>query len=401
MGSNGSKSEKSKKPSKTSKSISDRKEQDTMIRASQDSKFEETENPLSIETPPTEASESALNGKEQDTMDADSQDSKSEQSEKPRSLGTPPSNLSKNIASDEEIYSEGVVPFTPVPKEGEWPTVLSKIEWNLKLTWKNDNMRVKREHAHLSISEIEATLKKDEDYFIGEESLKDYAYNHYGWRGPSGREYAPFEHGAGRRKRSMDRQEELIPAVKKTKYVSHTIIKSKYNSPKARPVRKAKKGYTIQPPVYSLKHSPKNVSLKISSQLSKQKVKQTQSSVGKSSKTRDAVKSGDNHNSANLTLKERLVRCSNSMDVSFAPNNMLFDGEDSTSAVSVVKNKILSFCKGCSDFDNKRSSGESSFLYICGRPGTGKVRTSTRKIYVMCLLNSNNNFPSMRPVRLQ
>ena len=92
-------------------------------------------------------------------------------------------------------------PNENIPSDGEWPLVLSVIEWKLDLTWKNNNMRVKREHKSLKVSVIEATLKKDEDYFIGEESLKDYAYNHYGWRGPPGREYAPFEHGAAGKRR--------------------------------------------------------------------------------------------------------------------------------------------------------------------------------------------------------
>ena len=417
-GSPDSNSEEIEKPSsaettlaKAIESILIGEEQDIMDAGSQDSNSEESEKPPSAETTLAKAIEAVLIGEEQDIMDAVSQDSNSEESEKPPSAETTPAKASTNIADNEGKDSEDVRALTPVSKEAAWPNVLSKIEWNLNLIWKKP-MWVKREHMDKKASDIEATLKKNEDYFKDEDGLKDFAYHHYRWRGPPGKEHVPFERGTRRRKCSMDRQEVLNPAAKKTKNVADAInkskpsslnfatgnsksevVKAKNNSPKATtkagPGRKAsaqktkRKGSPIRPGCSKIRQlslkATKNISSKISSQLSKHEKKQTQSSVGESSKARDSMTSGEDHNSAILTLKERLVRCSNNMDASFAPTSMLFDGDSSTSAVTDVKNKISSFCRGCLDFEDKRSSGESSFLYICGRPGTGKVRAEHTK----------------------
>ena len=75
------------------------------------------------------------------------------------------------------------------------------------------------------------------------------------------------------------------------------------------------------------------------------------------------------------TMKERLAECTKCLDASFAPQNMLFDGENSTSNFAATRERILSFLQNCSSNLNDGTRPRyASVLYICGRPGTGKVR---------------------------
>ena len=291
--------------------------------------------------------------------------------------------------------------LTPIPKDGEWPHILSKIEYNLGLVFKGKgHSRIKEEYDNMKWSDIEAQLVEDVDYFRTEEGLKDFAYKHCGWRGPPGKEYAPMDiqNNGHRNKRHRDsrRHDHLNTSpLKKTCIISKETIVQTFradtSSSKIATVGKknaqVKKARTTSLKAVAKKVTKKktNPSVKTKSPLRANK-KSPKKVTKKSPKKAVAVtKDAENKKNTALTLNERLVQCSTNMDASCAPESLLFDGMNTTSTVSDTKKKILSFFKGCFDLERKHSNGESSFLYICGRPGTGKVRAVRVKKFIRCV----------------
>eukprot|EP00979_Chaetoceros_neogracilis_P011742 scaffold2967_cov208-Chaetoceros_neogracile.AAC.1 len=109
-------------------------------------------------------------------------------------------------ANQEQDKEQEINPLTPIPKDGEWPHILSRIEYNLGLVFKGHS-RIKEEYDNMKWSDIEAQLVEDVDYFRTEEGLKDFAYKHCGWRGPPGKEYAPVDSlNNGRRNRDAGKR---------------------------------------------------------------------------------------------------------------------------------------------------------------------------------------------------
>ena len=316
---------------------------------------------------------------------------------KTSSTMTPPS-WSEN-ANQEQDKEQKINSLTPIPKDGEWPHILSRIEYNLGLVFKGHS-RIKEEYDNMKWSDIEAQLVEDVDYFRTEEGLKDFAYKHCGWRGPPGKEYAPMDiqNNGHRNKRHRDsrRHDHLNTSpLKKTCIISKETIVQTFradtSSSKIATVGKknaqVKKARTTSLKAVAKKVTKKktNPSVKTKSPLRANK-KSPKKVTKKSPKKAVAVtKDAENKKNTALTLNERLVQCSTNMDASCAPESLLFDGMNTTSTVSDTKKKILSFFKGCFDLERKHSNGESSFLYICGRPGTGKVRAVRVKKFIRCV----------------
>ena len=76
-----------------------------------------------------------------------------------------------------------------------WPEVISILEYHLKLKHKiikGSHNFVLDKYAGMRSADIVKTLKRHEDYFIGEDDLKVYAHDKYGWVGPIGKEYQPL-----------------------------------------------------------------------------------------------------------------------------------------------------------------------------------------------------------------
>ena len=240
-----------------------------------------------------------------------------------------------------------------VEKHLEWQTVVSILEYGLELKYKGHTLRVKAEHFDKTPAEIRRDLVENEDYFTSEETLKKYAYEKYGWVGPKDNEFSPV---LGRRRAAARPQQ----SPSSGQMSSHKKQK-----------REAK---NINSGVTKSQQIEKKVSNKIPNQISLAKKTVAKQVLQSKSKGKGNTENTENTKPV-ATMKERLAECTKCLDASFAPQNMLFDGENSTSNFAATRERILSFLQNCSSNLNDGTRPRyASVLYICGRPGTGKVR---------------------------
>ena len=83
----------------------------------------------------------------------------------------------------------------------------------------------------------------------------------------------------------------------------------------------------------------------------------------------------DSMRNSTSTLNERLDICAQCLDISQPRQSLLFEGNVSSSNLANTKGQIDDFLKA--SLNPKAKGGtkkeRSSILYVCGRPGTGKV----------------------------
>ena len=241
-------------------------------------------------------------------------------------------------------------PRSKVEKRDDWVTALSILEYSLGLIqklWSGAWIWIKREHEDAKPAEMKVLMKvlvKNEDYFTIEEDLKAYALEKFGWIGPEGKEYVPTP---GKRRRN-ERPHELKDTIQEKRQ------KLESKNPKA--VSKTSKSAAD-----TKKKNPNMASKPI---VDSESV--TSSGISVAS---DTFREGPT-----ASLKERLAECSNCLNTSCAPDDLLFDGENSSSNFAATRKKIMSFLQDCIAGHGHKKKKASSFLYICGRPGTGKVR---------------------------
>jgi hypothetical protein len=182
----------------------------------------------------------------------------------------------------------------------------------------------------------ERGLKENKDYFCGEDKLKAYIHNKYGWIGPKGKEYQPL----GRRRSSQ------------------TSKKASTNS-KIKHLDSSKNVVTGQKRSRQGKNSGNNAK---------------SGNDGSQVVTKDISDKADGNThkrrrTNTLTVKDRLNQCINHLDVSNVSEEILFFGDEPSSKLSSKQDSIMKFLER-SYSDNDR---ESSIMYICGNPGMGKV----------------------------
>ncbi len=226
-----------------------------------------------------------------------------------------------------------------IKKDDEWPTVLSILECGLELVWKSSTMRVKAEHSAKPATEIMKDLEENKDYFLSDEGLKNFANEVYGWTGPVGKEFTPMG-GSCRRGRYAHTQS---GPLRKKRLVNTTSTKS---------AAKFEKGQATE------NDSPN---------------KSTQNHI-----SQDMSDSTESNGTAKPvgTLRERLTECIKCLDSSFAPQNVLFEGLNSSSNFAHGRERIITFLQNCCVLNDENVPTYLSTLYICGRPGTGKVSLS-------------------------
>ena len=244
-----------------------------------------------------------------------------------------------------------------------WPDVLSILEYQLKLKHKcieGINSFVLDKHESMKSADIVKTLKRHEDYFIGEEDLKVYAHGKYGWVGPVGKEYSPIS--GKRNSRSRTNQNlQSTPGRKnaKAKSAAKPVIEAATKSPPKKASGKRRRNVRKES---SISSKPK----RLTHQNSKEK-QVAAVSVQPSRKKKRKIQN-------QATLKEKLIDCTHRLGDTFASDNMMFDGSKSSSNFSTGRDQVLSFIENCaSNLHDGTRPRYSSFLYVCGRPGTGKV----------------------------
>lgn len=222
-------------------------------------------------------------------------------------------------------------------RESHWSEVRAVVCGDLGL----DHQRINGEHGFIKASyqpilanEI-MDLKENIDYFATEDALKQYVHENYGWIGPEHNRYSPPIIAEGRRRRrttetSKDISTSNVQEVRGKSKPKQTAIEKKGSK-----VNKMEKSGQVQQHDTSGEHK-KRKSKDFSAQKSKkQKVSQTK------------------------TLKEKLNECISNMGVEES-DDYFFEGAKTYN----IKERIMAF------FENE----DPSFLYVCGRPGTGKVR---------------------------
>jgi hypothetical protein len=332
-----------------------------------------------------------------------------------------------------------------IKSDDPWPLVLSTLQYNLQLEYKGYRMMVKSKYHDMSPNQIRKKLIGFEDYFESEEQLKDFAYHNYGWRGPPGKEHVPFDdfYGSRRRQDNCDSDTKQSPAssvasTAQTTPRSTNADGKRGSSKKEKSKTSVSKNDDKSEPIIStgrLRSTSMKETVKKSNSNSKKKLStvpgesngltvdeklersasQDQSgtvskkdNLKKSSSTRrkkasivpketneidgtgnsESVQDIDHKEideEPNKSLRDRLNTCIRNLHSAHVPKDMFFSGLDSESKVASNENRLMSFLGGCLDLEQKQLHYESSLLYVCGGPGTGKV--SVCKSYVTIIWN--------------
>lgn len=308
-----------------------------------------------------------------------------------------------------------------IEPDDPWPTVFSKIQYKLQLEYRGTLMMAKTKYHSMSPMLIRKNLVEYEDYFESEAKMKDFAYHTYGWRGPQGKEHVPVDIVSGgrrckdrgngdknqsptssvaspdqastsskkvngKRASSTEKQSNKIPSPEQ---LSTDSRKGKRSSPRRRthssialeeesnavPEDDKVKGITSsdQPGTDAKKGDKKKSSTTRESNPSVVSEETNEVfGVDESDGIAD-VEHKEKDDELNKSLRDRLNNCTRNLRPTYVPIEMFYAGLDNDSKVARNENKLMSFLHGCLDLKQKQLDKESSLLYVCGGPGTGKV----------------------------
>jgi len=294
-----------------------------------------------------------------------------------------------------------------IEPDNPWPIALSSIQYNLQLQYKGNLMMVKSKYHHLTEKEIRTQLTEYEDYFESEDHLKEYAFHTYGWRGLPGKEYVPNDalYG-GRRRRDKggdDKKQSPTSSISLTKHTN--TVSTKANSAKRGSSTKKKSKTSVSKDETSHRISSVSTNHKTKKNSSTNRKKPSKVSTetnqvleveelkhDKNLESTEDIELKEKDEVTNKSLSDRISDCIRYFHPALVYRDMFFAGLDSDSKVSRNRDKLMSFLRGCLDLEEKHFRGESSLLYMCGGPGTGKTSMVKYCIEVLETDDLNTDF---------
>ncbi len=200
-------------------------------------------------------------------------------------------------------------------------------------------------------------LKKNIEYFTGEEALKLFVHKKYGWVGEEGKEFEPPSETRHVTKR-LTRSEQSTPTKKKA---TRSKQSSKSTSENTKPKKANGTTKTLVEKVPSPKAGVRN----------------------DTRKTRKEQKIESEKEQVKLALGERLLRiCENLNEFNNSKDTFYF-GSGPESKVAEMNENIMEFLEKSID------SNSNGFMYVCGNPGQGKVSIRERglcSIYIPIII---------------
>lgn len=174
-------------------------------------------------------------------------------------------------------------------------------------------------------------LKENVDYFKGEDSLKNFAHDTYGWVGPSNKPFTPLVESRSRRRRQNSTQKQKLQPKKKqdlSRNQPNAKGQGQGREPFSKLEKKQKKNHVLTGNI--------------------------------------ECRSCDNETK---TLKVNIDECLSRLNVSNNSNESLYSGSKSHPNFSLKQDSILNFLEKSMSQENS----ESAVMYVCGNPGMGKT----------------------------